>query len=123
MKAENPVILFDGFCNLCSGVVTFLLKVDKKKQFRYIPMQSEKGQNLINDLNVPLEIDSVVLIYNNRFYIYSEAIIQTAVLLPFPWNIIKIFRFIPLKLRDRLYSFVAKRRMKWFGRRTECRIV
>jgi predicted DCC family thiol-disulfide oxidoreductase YuxK len=123
MKAENPVILFDGFCNLCSGVVTFLLKVDKKKQFRYIPLQSEKGQKLISDFNIPGEIDSVVLVYHTRFYIYSEAIIQAVVLLPFPWNIVKIFRFIPLKIRDRLYSFVAKRRMKWFSRRTECRIV
>lgn len=123
MKAENPVILFDGFCNLCSGVVTFLLKVDKKKQFRYIPLQSEKGQKLISDFNVPREIDSVVLIYHNRFYIYSEAIIQTAVLLPFPWKIVKVFRFVPRKTRDRLYSFVAKRRMKWFSRRAECRIV
>ena len=47
MKTENPVILFDGFCNLCSGLVTFLLKVDVKKQFRFIPLQSEKGQKLI----------------------------------------------------------------------------
>lgn len=123
MKAENPVILFDGFCNLCSGVVTFLLKVDREKQFRYIPLQSEKGQKLIRDFNVPREIDSVVLIYQNRFYIYSEAIIQTAVLLSFPWNIVKVFRFVPLKLRDRLYAFVAKRRTKWFSRRTGCRIV
>ena len=123
MKAGNPVILFDGFCNLCSGAVTFLLKADRKKQFRYIPLQSEEGEKLISEYNIPREIDSVVLIYHKRFYIYSEAIIQTALLLPFPWSIVKIFRFIPLKLRDRLYSFVAERRMKWFSRRTECRIV
>lgn len=123
MKTENPVILFDGFCNLCSGLVTFLLKVDVKKQFRFIPLQSEKGQKLIGELNIPREIDSVVFIYHNRFYIYSEAIIQAAVLLPFPWRMAKIFRFIPLKTRDRLYSFVAKRRMKWFSRRAECRII
>ena len=123
MKAENPVIMFDGFCNLCSGMVTFLLKVDRKKQFRYISLQSDEGQKLISDFNVPREIDSVFLIYHDRFYIYSEAIIQTVVLLPFPWRMAGIFRFFPLKIRDGLYSFVAKRRMKWFGRRTECRIV
>lgn len=123
MKAENPVILFDGFCNLCSGVVTFLLKADKKKQFRYIPLQSDEGEKLISNFNVPREIDSVVLINHNQYYIYSEAIIEAAILLPFPWKLTKVFRILPLNTRDRLYSFVAKRRMKWFGRRTECRIV
>ncbi len=123
MKAENPVILFDGFCNLCSGAVTLLLKADRKKQFRYIPLQSEEGEKLISNFNVPREIDSVVLINHNQYYVYSEAIIEAAILLPFPWKLTKVFRILPLNTRDRLYSFVAKRRMKWFGRRTECRIV
>ncbi|WP_200817928.1 DCC1-like thiol-disulfide oxidoreductase family protein [Parabacteroides chinchillae] len=30
------IILFDGICNLCNGVVCFLIKRDKKAVFRFM---------------------------------------------------------------------------------------
>jgi len=59
MQKERPVILFDGFCNLCNGTVDFLTKKDRKKQFRFIPLQSEKGKSLIQKFQIPGNFNQV----------------------------------------------------------------
>ncbi|MGZ5245001.1 MAG: thiol-disulfide oxidoreductase DCC family protein, partial [Bacteroidia bacterium] len=38
---SNPVLLFDGVCNLCNGAVQFVIKRDKKAIFRFAALQSE----------------------------------------------------------------------------------
>jgi len=57
-EIKNPVVLFDGVCNLCSSSVQFIIKHDPKKQFRFASLQSEFGQKVLkhfglraNDLN------------------------------------------------------------------------
>ena len=43
--AEPPaIILFDGVCNLCSGVVHFLIARDPHARFRFAALQSEAAR-------------------------------------------------------------------------------
>ena len=46
MENNNPIILFDGVCNLCNGAVQFVIKNDENKQFRFAALQSEAGIDL-----------------------------------------------------------------------------
>ena len=34
---ENPVILFDGICNLCNWIVNFIIKKDPESYFKFTP--------------------------------------------------------------------------------------
>jgi len=36
----DPIILFDGVCNLCNGFVKMLIKADKKAVLKFLPLQS-----------------------------------------------------------------------------------
>lgn len=40
--------------------------------------------------------------------------------LGFPWMLAGVFRILPVAVRDRLYEFVARNRLKFFGRRETC---
>ena len=122
MEEFQPIILFDGICNLCNGTVDFLLKHDRKKQFKYIPMQSADGKLLIVKYQIPADTDSVILIKSNRVYIESEAVIEIAVMLNFPWKMARIMKFVPAKIRNMFYRWIAKNRYRWFGKRESCRI-
>jgi predicted DCC family thiol-disulfide oxidoreductase YuxK len=122
MKEQNPIILFDGVCNLCNGTVDFLLKRDRKKQFRFASIQSEAAQLLFRKYQIPAETDSVILIKSNKVYIESDAAIEIAGMLDFPWKMGVIFRIVPKKMRDNIYRWIAKNRYKWFGKRDICRI-
>lgn len=122
MEIIHQVILFDGVCNLCNGTVDFLLKWDRKKQFRFAALQSETGQSLLLKYKIPIKTDSVILIKSNTIYTESDAAIEIAGMLPFPWKLGVLFRVIPKKMRDKIYRWIAKNRYRWFGKRESCRI-
>lgn len=122
MKEQNPIILFDGVCNLCNGSVDFLLKYDRKKQFRFASIQSEAAKLLFRKFQIPAETDSVILIKSNQVYFESDAAIEIAGMLSFPWKMVVVFRIIPKKMRDNIYQWIAKNRYRWFGKRDICRI-
>ena len=123
MQTQQTVILFDGICNLCNGTVDFLIRKDRKKQFRFVALQSETGKTLIHKFNIPLSTESVILIQQNRIYFESDAAVEIAGLLPFPWKLGKLIKIIPKKLRDSFYSVIAKNRYKWFGKTDSCRLM
>jgi len=122
MNEQNPIILFDGVCNLCNGTVDFLMRHDYKKQFRFASIQSEAAQLLFRKFQIPAETDSVILIKSNQVYFESDAGIEIAGMLHFPWKIGVIFRIVPKKMRDNIYRWIAKNRYRWFGKRDICRI-
>jgi predicted DCC family thiol-disulfide oxidoreductase YuxK len=116
------VVLFDGYCNLCSGSVTFIMKRDRRKQFRFAALQTEPGIFLRKYLRIPDSTDSVILWKGGKVYIHSDAALEIARHLRFPWPLAGIFRMVPKALRDRIYLWVATNRYQWFGKRAYCRI-
>jgi predicted DCC family thiol-disulfide oxidoreductase YuxK len=123
MRITNqPIVLFDGVCKLCSQSINFILKFDKKKQFRFIALQTEAGKKLVKKFAIPAETDSVILVYKNQAFIESDAAIKITCLLSFPWTIAIIFKILPLKFRNSIYRWIAKNRYNWFGKNNNCRI-
>ena len=121
--SKKPVILFDGVCNLCNSTVDILLKYDKKNQFRYVPLQSNEGQELVQKYRVKLNVDSVLLIHSGKVYDESDAVIEIAKMLNYPLKLIVLGRYVPKKIRNSAYAFIAKNRYRWFGKRATCRVL
>nr|WP_320021495.1 DCC1-like thiol-disulfide oxidoreductase family protein [uncultured Draconibacterium sp.] len=121
MKQQQSIILFDGVCNLCNSAVDFILNKAQNKDFKLISLQSNEGQQLLKEFELPLEINTVVLIQNNQTYSESEAILEICKHLKAPWSWLAAFKILPKNWRDKLYRFVANNRYKWFGKRTSCR--
>jgi predicted DCC family thiol-disulfide oxidoreductase YuxK len=119
---NHPLVLFDGVCNLCNGTVDFIIKRKSKTPFRFVALQSEAGEKLIQKYNIPREIDSVILIDNNGVFWKSEAALEIARHLTFPWKMAIFFKIIPKQWRDGIYGWIAKNRYRWFGKRTSCRL-
>ncbi|WP_281193936.1 thiol-disulfide oxidoreductase DCC family protein [Halorubrum sp. F4] len=120
---ETPVVLFDGVCNLCNGVIQFLIPRDPEGRLKYAALQSEAGQALLERHDFPTEeFDSFVLVEGERTYTKSGAAIRIAELLGWPYRIAGVGRIVPRPLRDRLYEFVADNRYDWFGRKDQCMI-
>lgn len=120
----QAIIIFDGVCNFCNGVVNFILARDKNDHFRFAANQSEAGKKCLMENNIPLEteISTVFLYQNGKLYQKSAAALQIAKQLPFAWNMLYIAIIIPTFLSDIIYDFIARNRYKWFGKREACRI-
>ncbi len=120
-KIKHAIVLFDGYCNLCSWSVQFILKRDKKDYFRFASLQSDKGRQLIKQFDKPFDLDeSVVLMENENIYFKSTAALRIAKKLKSFWPLSYAFIVIPKFIRDYIYTIIAKNRFKWFGKRAEC---
>lgn len=120
---NHPVILFDGVCNFCDGAVNFVLRQDKKDVFRFAPLQSEAGQQLLQQYGLSkADFDSFVLIDEGKVYKKSDASLRVMNRLPWYWKEVQLFRIVPRFLRDAIYDFIARNRYQWFGKKEQCMI-
>ncbi|MCC7402261.1 MAG: thiol-disulfide oxidoreductase DCC family protein [Chitinophagaceae bacterium] len=118
---ENPVILFDGICNLCNRSVLFIIKRDRKKKFLFASIQGEKGKDLFSKLNLPLnDINSFVLIDKGKAYTRSSGALRVLKELGGKWRLWYACIIVPKFIRDGVYKWIAKNRYKWFGKKETC---
>ena len=123
VPTDRPIVLFDGVCNLCNGVVSFLIPRDSNGQLRFASLQSPVGQALLERHGFPTtDFDSFVLVEDGRTYTKSSAAIRIAELLGWPYRLGTLARVVPKRLRDRLSDVVARNRYDWFGRKDRCMI-
>lgn len=122
MTNGNPVVFFDGVCNLCNTSVQFIIRRDEKDIFRFASLQSDFAQKFFNQKQYITNTDSIVLFYKNKFYTQSTAVLIVASILPLPTRLLYIFILIPAFLRNPVYNIIAKNRYRWFGRKESCMV-
>ena len=115
------VVLFDGVCNLCNGVVRFVIDRDPQARIQFAPLTSETATRALASLPGPVP-DSLVVLDEGRVFTRSDAALRVARLLGFPWSLAAALTIVPRGLRDRVYDAIARRRYRWFGRRETCMI-
>lgn len=120
-SVTQPVILYDGFCHLCSRSVQFVLKRDRLHKFLFSPLSSEFSQQVFKHFQLPENYsDSVLLYNNNKLYKSSSAAIRIAIRLNGLWPLTMVFLIIPAFIRNLIYNYIARNRFKWFGKRDIC---
>jgi len=124
MEEGKKIILFDGVCNLCNGVIQFIIKRDKKDVFRYAALQSDLGLQLTQERGIDTsKIDSFILIEpGTAYYLKSDAALEIANTFGGAWKLLQVFTWIPSSFRNVVYDFVARNRYRWFGRKDQCMI-
>ena len=119
--ANQPVIVFDGLCVLCSANAQFMLKHDRKGHFKLAAMQGPVGASLMQHAGLdPDDPESFVVFDKGRVLMNSDAVIHIWSRLGWPWKAVTIGRLIPRSLRDVAYRFVARNRYRIFGKRETC---
>lgn len=118
----RPIVLFDGLCAFCDGLVGFLLRIDRRRRLVFASLQSEAGRALRDGHGVGEGVDSVVLIVDGRALVRGDAALGIASALGLPWSLAVVLSVVPRVVRDGVYGFVARHRYRVFGRRASCRL-
>lgn len=120
---NHTLILFDGVCNLCNSSVNFIIKRDRNDAFRFVPIQSEAGKIICNQLGLnPLEKNTFIVYEGNKLFTRSTATLRITKKLTGLWPALYIFYFVPKFIRDLVYFLIAKNRYKWFGKKDSCMV-
>ncbi|WP_425451971.1 thiol-disulfide oxidoreductase DCC family protein [Bacillus taeanensis] len=121
MTMTKPVLLFDGVCNLCNGIVQFVIKHDKKEHFLFASLQSEAGQQLLKQFALPTDdFNSFVYVKGDTYYTKSTAALFVVKRLSGLWQLLFAAMILPKPIRDKLYDLIAKNRYKLFRKRDTC---
>ena len=130
----HSIVLYDGLCGLCDGVVQFLLRRDKKDIFRFAAQQSEFAQEILRRHGLTsasagaANSDTICVVEGygspaEHVFIKSEATLRITRRLGGLWRVAGVLvGILPRRLADRCYDMVARNRFRIFGRREQCRV-
>jgi len=127
----RALVLYDGVCALCNGVVQFLIKRDRLDKFRFAPLQSSLGREVLARFDIHTFPDGVMLLTDaltpdEYLYQRSDAVAEALQRLGGPggmWRLVgKALKLLPRPLRDWGYGIVARFRYRVFGRYDTCPI-
>jgi predicted DCC family thiol-disulfide oxidoreductase YuxK len=117
------VVVFDGVCNLCSRSVQFILKHEAEPRFRFAPVQSPAGSQLLRDAGFDsADVKTFVLLSHGTVYTRSSAALRIAKSLKGPWKLLRVAWLVPRPIRDWMYDLVARNRYRWFGKTDTCMV-
>jgi predicted DCC family thiol-disulfide oxidoreductase YuxK len=123
---NQTLVLYDGICGLCNRLVAFLIRHDRRDQFRFAPLQSEFAQTLLHRHGLsPNDFDTVFVLADFQqpselALTRSQAALWAIIRLGGLWRIFVIAKLAPLRLREALYRFIARRRYQVFGKYETC---
>ena len=120
------LVLYDGVCGLCSRLLAFLLKHDRRAVFTFASLQSATGRAMVARCGGnPDELTSFYVLANYRtgharMFSRSSAALFLAGELGWPWKAAVLMRVLPTAILDRVYDVVAQSRYRIFGRYEQC---
>ena len=120
---DKPVLLFDGVCNLCNGLVQWIIPRDPAGRIRFASLQSAAGKALLSGNGLSTSnLDSVVLVEDGTAHLKSDAVIRLLELLGWPYKAAVAAHLVPRSVRNSIYDVVAANRYDVFGRKDRCMI-
>jgi predicted DCC family thiol-disulfide oxidoreductase YuxK len=122
LKVNNDdiVVVFDGYCVMCSNFVSWLAKHDTQNKIFFTTFES----NFLNKKYPDIKLADTVFVidYNAKTYIKSQAIKVCLEKLKHKKLFVILIKMVPLKFSNLIYSAVAKTRYVFFGKKDMCTI-
>jgi len=119
---EKPVLLYDGECNFCNGVVKLLKRIDKRNKIDLLPLQKTNETDFLKNIVVEKNnMNSVLLIDHNIIYQKSDAIFKVLRITGGFLSIFLVFQMLPKKFHNKIYDFIAQNRYAIFGKADACK--
>lgn len=129
-QTTYPVLLYDGDCGMCSALVQFVLAHESEALFRFVALQSSEGIRLATRHGVPNDLSTAAVVFRKsgpgdtedteRVLLRSDAILFVFRRLRQPWRALGSLTWVPRTIRDAVYRFVARNRLRWFGQPDSC---
>ena len=122
MENNKPILFFDGHCNLCNGMIDFLVRQDSKIRVLVAPLRGQTAEQKLPQESREKMSSIVLLKPDGDLYSKSAAAFRVAWAVGGLLRVFTIFWILPRPITDYLYDQVAAARYKIFGKRETCRI-
>jgi predicted DCC family thiol-disulfide oxidoreductase YuxK len=119
----RPIIVFDGMCVLCASGVQWMLKHDPNGDTRFAVVQDRLAKALYRHYGLDADaFDTFMVLKDGLPYTRWAGALAAARTMPQPWQALGVAgRIVPDVIGDRIYDWIQRNRLKWFGERETCR--
>jgi len=122
-QAAGPVLLFDGECGLCQRFVRLMLRLDRRGNLRYAPLQGPTAQAYLGAHGLPTkDFDTIVFVPDWARREQTEFLLRTDGLIaalracgPAARILATALSILPARWRDGIYRAVGRWRYRIFG--------
>ncbi|WP_343605115.1 DCC1-like thiol-disulfide oxidoreductase family protein [Fluviicola sp.] len=113
---NKPIIFYDGDCGFCNRTVQFVLDHEKNHEVHFCALQSDFAKAFFRQQGIEeMDLSTFYFWDTNQLNNRSTAALKVMNYLRFPYQFGKIGWLVPRFLRDGVYAFIAKRRMRLAG--------
>lgn len=121
--APDALMLFDGVCHLCDGVVRTVLRLDRQGVIRFTSVQSPFGRRLAIAHGLDPDAPESFLFFDGGRPLRKTAAVAALLRrLPAPWRHLAWIERLPRALTDRAYDWIAANRYQIFGKSDHCHV-
>ena len=119
------ILLYDGYCGLCSRSVQFILRHERERILFFAPLQGHTGQHALQAASMPTDyLDTLVLITDsNQTLVGDQAALALAKYLMAPWCWLGLFGILPRFITKWAYNLIARYRYRLFEKSKICLII
>lgn len=118
---EGPRTVMDAECALCARGAMWITRADRAEAFRIIPVQSDLGAALLRHHGMdPRDPVSWLYLEDGRAHSSLDAVIRVGQRLGGVNRALSLLWVLPRGMRDALYTYVARRRIRLMGRTDMC---
>lgn len=122
LAQHQPVLFYDGVCNLCNHWVQLVLKKEKSPVLTFAALQSAAGDAVKTTFGNNPVPDSLILFANGKVYTKSDAALHLTRYMRRGWPLLGALFIFPKFLRNAVYDTIARNRYKWFGQKDQCMV-
>jgi predicted DCC family thiol-disulfide oxidoreductase YuxK len=109
----HSIIFFDQHCPLCRRTISYLASQDKKKHFRFAPLDGTTAEKMfLSNLSHLRNLNTVILMEqpSGKIWLRGRAIFRVLWLLGGKWKFLGWLYSMPFV--DLFYKFIAKHRKR-----------
>ena len=118
---KRSIVFYDGECGFCQSIVQIILSNDESSSIYFASIQSDFTTSFFKSINEPIpDLSTFYFFHKGQLYSKSNAALNVARLLKFPFPLVYFFIIVPRFLRDFCYDIIARNRLKLAS--NSCRI-
>lgn len=125
LESAVGIVIFDGECVLCNRIIARIARADRHAKLAFTSRRSPPGAKLLAEAGASeLAEGALVFISSAGVQAKSAAVFAICAALGFPYSLVAFLgKLVPCALSDKVYEWVARVRIRWFGRADECALI